>query len=138
MCSSFRKSGLHTFLEAGFKRRAKEASLRLEIRNLDLYLLHWPNGITDFSGMVAAFEQLRKNGKIRAWRVSNFGVSEMDRLFTVPSGDRCAINQVPYNLSDRSIECALLPWCERHDLPIMAYSPLGGPGSTLLRNSTLA
>ena len=118
---------------------ACEGSLsRLGISYLDLYLLHWPNGITDFSGVMAAFEQLRKNGKIRAWGVSNFGVSEMDRLFTVPSGDRCAINQVPYNLTDRSNETALLPWCERHDLPIMAYSPLGGPGSTLLRNSTLA
>jgi diketogulonate reductase-like aldo/keto reductase len=30
-------------------------------------LLHWPNGVTDLSGVVAAFENLRAKGKIRAW-----------------------------------------------------------------------
>jgi diketogulonate reductase-like aldo/keto reductase len=118
---------------------ACEGSLsRLGASYLDLYLLHWPNGLSDFSGVVAAFEELREKGNIRAWGVSNFGASEMDRLFAVPHGDHCAINQVPYNLSDRAIERGVLPWCEKHDMPLMAYSPLGGPGSTLLRDSTLA
>jgi diketogulonate reductase-like aldo/keto reductase len=118
---------------------ACEGSLsRLGTTYLDLYLLHWPNGITDFSSVVVAFEELRAKGRIRAWGVSNFSASEMDRLFAVPRGDHCAINQVPYNLSDRAIEHGVLPWCERHDMPLMAYSPLGGPGSTLLRDSTLA
>src|SRR5207247_10306746 len=31
-----------------------------------------------------------------------------------------------------------LPWCERQGMPVMAYSPLGGPGSSLLRDPTLA
>jgi diketogulonate reductase-like aldo/keto reductase len=59
-------------------------------------------------------------------------------LFHVPHGDRCATNQVPYNLGDRGIKHDLLPWCERHDLPVMAYSPLGGPDSGLLRDPILA
>jgi predicted oxidoreductase len=113
--------------------RPCEASLaRLGTDHLDLYLLHWPNGITDFSGVVTAFENLRSAGKIRAWGVSNFKVSDMENLFHVPNGDRCATNQVPYNLRDRGIENDLLPWCERHDIPLMAYSPLGGPDSGLL------
>jgi diketogulonate reductase-like aldo/keto reductase len=45
---------------------------------------------------------------------------------------------VPYNLADRAIERDLLPWCEQHDMPVMAYSPLGGPDSNLLRDPTLA
>jgi len=118
--------------------RACEASLaRLGTDYLDLYLLHWPNGITDFSGVVTAFENLRSAGKIRAWGVSNFKVSDMERLFRVPKGNRCATNQVPYNLGDRGIEHDLLPWCEQHDMPVMAYSPLGGPDSGLLRDATL-
>ena len=53
--------------------RACEASLaRLGTDHLDLYLLHWPNGVTDFSRVVRAFEDLRAAGKIRAWGVSNF------------------------------------------------------------------
>src|SRR6516164_3674484 len=75
--------------------RACEASLtRLGTDYLDLYLLHWPNGISDFSGVVTAFENLRSAGKIRAWGVSNFKVSDMEHLFRVPQGDRCATNQV--------------------------------------------
>jgi hypothetical protein len=52
--------------------RACEASLaRLGTDHLDLYLLHWPNGIIDdLSRIVAGFESLRAAGKIRAWGVS--------------------------------------------------------------------
>jgi diketogulonate reductase-like aldo/keto reductase len=118
--------------------RACEASLkRLGTDHLDLYLLHWPTRVTNFSHVVAAFEELRSAGKIRAWGVSNFKVSDMENLFRVPQGDRCATNQLPYSLGDRGIERDLLPWCERHGMPVMAYSPLGGPGAMLLRDPTL-
>ena len=84
--------------------RACEASLtRLGTDYLDLYLLHWPNGVTDLSGVVTAFENLRSAGKIRAWGVSNFKVSDLEDLFHIPQGDRCVTNQVPYNIGDRSI-----------------------------------
>ena len=47
--------------------RACEGSLaRLGTDHLDLYLLHWPDEITDLSGVVAAFENLRSKGKIPA------------------------------------------------------------------------
>jgi len=118
--------------------RACEASLkRLGTDHLDLYLLHWPNGVTNISAVVTAFEKLRTAGKIRAWGVSNFKVSNMENLFRVPQGDRCATNQLPYSIGDRGIERDLLPWCERRGMPVMAYSPLGGPGAKLLRDPTL-
>jgi diketogulonate reductase-like aldo/keto reductase len=119
--------------------RACEASLaRLGTDHLDLYLLHWRNGITDLSGVVKSFEDLRGAGKVRAWGVSNFTARDMEDLFHVPQGDRCATNQVPYSVADRSIERDLLPWCKQHGVPIMAYSPLGGPGASLSRDPTLA
>src|SRR4029079_9221510 len=52
--------------------------------------------------------------------------------------NRCATNQVLYNLGNRGIERDLLPWCRQNGMPIMAYSPLGGPGASLLRDPTLA
>jgi len=119
--------------------RACEASLaRLGTDHLDLYLLHWPSREADLSSIVAAFENLRAAGKTRAWGVSNFKVADMEALFRVPHGDRCATNQVLYNLANRDIERDLLPWCERHGMPVMAYSPLGGAGASLLRDPVLA
>ncbi|MGC2079375.1 MAG: aldo/keto reductase [Xanthobacteraceae bacterium] len=118
--------------------RACEATLaRLDTDHLDLYLLHWRNGIADLTGVVTSFESLRSAKKIHAWGVSNFTVRDMEGLVHVPQGDRCATNQVHYNLSDRGIERDLLPWCERHGMPVMAYSPLGGPGADLLRDPAL-
>jgi diketogulonate reductase-like aldo/keto reductase len=117
---------------------ACEASLeRLGTDHLDLYLLHWPNGVTNLSSVVTAFENLRSAAKIRAWGVSNFKVSDMEDLFRIPKGDSCATNQLPYSLGDRGIERDLLPWCEQHGMPVMAYSPLGGTGGSLLRDPTL-
>jgi diketogulonate reductase-like aldo/keto reductase len=93
--------------------RACEASLtRLGTDHLDLYLLHSPTPNAEPSEVVAGFESLRAAGKIRAWGVSNFTVPQMEDLFHIPQGDRCATNQVLYNLGDRSIERDLLPWCQ--------------------------
>src|SRR5271169_4945961 len=117
--------------------QACDASLgRLGTDHLDLYLLHWPSRDTELSSIVAAFESLRAAGKIRAWGVSNFKVSDMEDLFRVSHGDRCATNQVLYNLDNRGIEHDLLRWCEQHGMPVMAYSPLGS--GSLLRDPTLA
>jgi diketogulonate reductase-like aldo/keto reductase len=119
--------------------RACAASLaRLGSEHLDLYLLHWPVPSAQFSGVVAAFEQLRAAGKIRAWGVSNFNVGQMEDLFRVPDGHRCATNQVPYSLNNRRIERDVLPWCKQHNLPVMAYSPLGGDHNLVIGDRTLA
>ena len=119
--------------------RACDASLsRLGADYLDLYLLHFPVSNAQFPEAVAGFERLRAASKIRSWGVSNFSVRQMEDLFRIPQGDRCATNQVPYSIGDRAIERDLLPWCEQHGMPVMAYSPLGGPGASLLRDPTLA
>ncbi len=118
---------------------ACEASLaRLGTNYLDLYLLHWPVPLRLFADVVTGFERLRAAGKIRAWGVSNFNTSQMEALFRVPNGDRCATNQVPYSLNNRGIERELLQWCRQHGMPVMAYSPLGGDNNLVIRDHTLA
>lgn len=118
-------------------RRSCEASLaRLGTDHLDLYLLHWRDGVPDLAVVVEAFERLRAQGSIRRWGVSNFQVKDMEDLFRVRGGSACATNQVRYSLGDRAIERELLPWCREHRMPVMAYSPLGR-GSALLQNPSL-
>ncbi len=119
--------------------RACAASLaRLGTSYLDLYLLHSPVPSTEFAGVVANFEQLRAAGKIRAWGVSNFDLGQMEDLLRVPDGHRCATNQVAYSLINRRIERDLLPWCTQHNMPVMAYSPLGGDHHLVVGDRTLA
>lgn len=119
--------------------RACAASLaRLGTEYLDLYLLHWPVSSAQFAGVVAAFERLRAAGKIRAWGVSNFDVGQMEDLLRVPEGSRCATNQVAYSLNNRRIEKDVLPWCQQHNIPVMAYSPLGGDRHLVVGDRTLA
>ncbi len=104
---------------------ACERSLkRLATDRIDLYLLHW-RGSIPLGETVAAFERLVADGKILRWGVSNFDVDDMDELLRLPEGPRCATNQVLYNLTERGIEWRLLDRCRRHDIPIMAYSPVG-------------
>ena len=117
-------------------RKACEASLRrLGVDRLDLYLLHWP-GDHPLAETISAFEELFHAGKIRAWGVSNFDVRLMEELLAFPHGDLCATNQLLYNPEYRGIEFDLLPLCQRHQLPVMAYSPVG-QGGTLLASPTL-
>src|SRR5258706_3701247 len=119
--------------------RACAASLaRLRTDFLDLYLLHAPVPSRRLSGVVEQFERLRAAGKIRAWGVSNFNTGQMEDLFRVPDGHRCATNQVAYSLNNRRIASDVLPWCTQHNMPVMAYSPLGGDNSALLRDPALA
>jgi diketogulonate reductase-like aldo/keto reductase len=104
--------------------KACYASLnRLGTDHLDLYLLHW-RGEHPLEDTVAAMEELKAAGRIRAWGVSNFDLDDMEELFSVADGENCAVNQVLYNLSRRGIEFDLLPWCQEHGIPIMAYSPI--------------
>lgn len=118
--------------------RACAASLaRLGTDHIDLYLMHWPPASNLFPAIVTAFEQLRHERKIRAWGVSNFDRGQMEDLFHVPDGNRCATNQVSYSLNNRDIERDLLPWCAEHNMPVMAYSPLGGDHHLVMGDSTL-
>ena len=113
---------------------ACERSLqRLGTDVIDLYLLHW-RGQTPLAETVEAFEALRASGKIRRWGVSNFDTDDMEELGA--KADDCATNQVLYNLEARAIEFDLLPWCQKRQMPVMAYSPVGQAGR-LLKNKAL-
>jgi diketogulonate reductase-like aldo/keto reductase len=97
---------------------------RLGSDRLDCYLLHW-RGRHPLEETIAAFEDLKRQGKILAWGVSNFDVSDLDSVLKISGESHLACNQVLYHLEERAIEHAVLPWCERHHVAVVAYSPFG-------------
>src|ERR1041385_577718 len=73
---------------------ACERSLkRLKTDRLDCYLLHW-RGSYPLADTVAAFEELKKAGKIRSWGVSNFDAGDLDEMLAVAGEGRIACHKV--------------------------------------------
>jgi diketogulonate reductase-like aldo/keto reductase len=104
---------------------ACERSLaRLKTDRLDCYLLHW-RGEHPLEDTIAAFEQLARAGKILSWGVSNFDESDLDEAPGIAGEGRLVCDQVLYHLRERAIEHAVIPWCEKHGVAVVAYSPCG-------------
>jgi diketogulonate reductase-like aldo/keto reductase len=96
---------------------------RFGVTDLDLYLLHWRED-ADLAEVAYCMETLVDQKKIKGWGVSNFDVFDMEDLWKVPDGNKCAINQVLYNLGSRGIEFDLMPWQRERNIPFMAYCPV--------------
>lgn len=107
----------------GVRQACARSLERLGIDRIDLYLLHW-RGDIPLQQTLDGFERLKAEGKIGAWGVSNFDLDDMQELRGLDAGHNCATNQVYYAASSRGVEFDLLPWMQRHAMPLMAYSPL--------------
>lgn len=120
---------------------ACEKSLRrLRTDRIDLYLLHW-RGKLPLEETFRAFEALEKEGKIRAWGVSNFDATDLEHAIEIVGEGRIACNQVLYNLDERDAEHVLQVFCERHRIALVAYGPLGSgelPTAATPRGDVLA
>jgi diketogulonate reductase-like aldo/keto reductase len=104
---------------------ACEKSLRrLRTDHLDLFMLHW-RGTQPLEETIRAFEELKKEGKIRAWGLSNFDVADIETAIEIAGAGVIACNQVLYNLAERDAEHVIQPVCERHGIAFVGYSPLG-------------
>jgi diketogulonate reductase-like aldo/keto reductase len=104
-------------------RSCDESLKRFGVSDLDMYLLHWRED-ADLAEVAYCMELLKEQGKIKGWGVSNFDTFDMEDLWKVPDGDKCAINQVLYNLGSRGIEFDLMPWQRERNIPLMAYCPI--------------
>lgn len=109
---------------AGVVEACERSLKRLRTDRLDSYLLHWP-GRHPLAETIAGFEALRASGKILSWGVSNFDVDDLDEALTIAGPGVIACNQVLYHLKERTIEHAVIPWCRRNGVAIVAYSPFG-------------
>ena len=110
---------------------AAEGSLRrLQTDYIDLYQLHWPNSEIPIAETMGAMDWLVEQGKVRYVGVSNFSGEQIEEAQAV-CGNKIVSNQVKYSLVERSIEDELIPYCQEHDVTVIAYSPLGKGTSNL-------
>lgn len=104
------------------KKATEERLKALKTDQLDLLQLHWPNPEIPVEETMGALEELKKEGKIRAFGVSNFGKKDLSEAFEHTS--EISSNQLPYNLIWRAIEYEVLPECKKRNVPILCYSPI--------------
>ena len=99
-----------------------EASLRrLGVDHIDLYQLHWP-APQPIAETAAACGELLRAGKIRAIGVSNFSVAQLDEWLS--TGVPLHSDQPPYSILRPAAKHDILPWCARHNVGAISYSPL--------------
>jgi diketogulonate reductase-like aldo/keto reductase len=93
---------------------------------LGCYLLHWCRHFP-LDETIAAFVDLKREGKIRSRGVSNFDSDDLEETYSMAprTGEKIACNQMLCHLKERAIEHAALPWCARHGVGVTAYSPFG-------------
>jgi len=105
--------------------RAAENSLKkLGTDTIDLYQIHYPNPRVPIKETMRAMETLVDRKIVKFIGVSNFSVSELKEARNSLDKYGIVSNQVEYHLMDREIEERLLPYCQKNDLTILAYSPL--------------
>jgi aryl-alcohol dehydrogenase-like predicted oxidoreductase len=109
-------------LKADSIRRECEASLRrLRVDAIDLYQIHWPKPAEDVAEGWETLARLKEEGKVRWIGVSNFDVAQLQRARVVAP---ITSLQPPYSLLRRDVEDAILPFCFRHNVGVIAYSPM--------------
>jgi diketogulonate reductase-like aldo/keto reductase len=99
---------------------AQRSLERLGVDQVDLYIIHWPQGGATWAwpGMERALER----GYARSIGVSNFSVAELGELLSVAE-TRPVVNQVQF--SPIKYRRKLLEACAERAVALEAYSPLG-------------
>jgi aryl-alcohol dehydrogenase-like predicted oxidoreductase len=105
-------------------RRQLESSLeRLGVRQVDLYLAHEPDPSVPLADTVRAFEELREEGLIGAWGLSNYDAAGIREALAIA---RPALVQNSFSLLDRGDERDVIPLCAERGIAYVPFGPLSG------------
>ena len=103
-------------------RQELEASLRrLQIEVIDLYQIHWPMPEDQIEEGWSTMADLQREGKIRWIGVSNFSVAQTERIQAIAP---ITSLQPPYSMVNRNVEAEILPFCQKHGIGVINYSPM--------------
>jgi aryl-alcohol dehydrogenase-like predicted oxidoreductase len=103
------------------KRECEESLRRLQTDVIDLYQIHWPLPDEYIEEGWEALAELKDEGKVRHIGVSNFDVSQMERIGEIAPVETL---QPPYNMLNRGVEEEILPYCGENDIGVIVYSPM--------------
>jgi aryl-alcohol dehydrogenase-like predicted oxidoreductase len=103
--------------------RAVGSADRLGVDTIDLYQVHWPNPVVPISSTMAGMARLQRTGMVRHVGVSNFSLAKWQAAERALGGPVFS-NQVQYSLVCRGPEQDLVPFAQRNDRLVIAYSPL--------------
>ena len=106
---------------ASIKHECDLSLQRLGVDVIDLYQCHWPDTTTPIDETMEALLSLQAAGKVRAIGVSNFTPDMMEQCL---AKGVIASDQPKYNALERGIEQDVLPFCLKHDIGVLAYSPI--------------
>jgi len=113
--------GVNELKASTIERQCEESLSRLGVEAIDLYQIHWPIPDEDIEEGWVACVALLNAGKVRHIGVSNFGVSQLERVGALVPVETL---QPPYSLITREIESEILPYCAREEIGVLAYSPM--------------
>jgi diketogulonate reductase-like aldo/keto reductase len=120
---------LHDNLRYADLMQAAERSLNLLRTDcMDLYQLHYPNSRIPIEETMGAMEELVDRGRVGYIGVSNFSVGDLEGPLAVMRKYPIVSNQVRYSLTHRNIERDLLPFCQAHQITVIAHTPLDQGG----------
>ena len=106
---------------AHIKERCEASLKRLRTDYIDLYLLHFFDQLTPLPAVAETMEELRAQGKIRHYGVSNFNIEE---LRAAANAGEFAVLQPAYSLVNAEAEQAFFPFCQAQNIGVMVYSPM--------------
>ncbi|MBI2018780.1 aldo/keto reductase [Candidatus Daviesbacteria bacterium] len=102
----------------------KQSLRRLGTDYVDLYLIHWPNLKIPLSETIQAMDELVRQGSARFIGVSNFSIKLLKQAQEL-SHHPILTDQVEYSLLVKNPESDLLPYCQKNDIFLTAYRPIG-------------
>lgn len=93
---------------------------RLDTDYADLYYLHRMNDAVPVEEVAEAMGKLIQEGLIRGWGLSAVGVETMERVQKITP--LTAIQNI-YNMVERGVEKDVIPYCEKNNIGMVAFSP---------------
>lgn len=102
-----------------------EGSLqRLSVETLDMFLLHRPDYLFNPEEVAETFEQLKRQGKVKHFGVSNFSPSQVNLLQSA-TNEKLQVNQVEINIHNiNAFTDGTLDQCLQQRMTPMAWCPI--------------